>query len=65
MILSNKPVKRLRILGSLQLLITVIMPLGSSSFIGAASGEKGGVNNLAFTNIPINKAFPAIPKKIQ
>jgi hypothetical protein len=39
------------------------MPLGSSLFIGAASGEKGGVNNLAFTNIPINKAFPAIQKK--
>jgi hypothetical protein len=38
------------------------MPLGSSSFIGAASDEKDGVNNLAITNIPTNKAFPAIPK---
>jgi hypothetical protein len=38
------------------------MPLGSSSFIGAASVEKGGVNNLANINIPTNNAFPIIPK---
>ena len=42
-------------------IIRVIMPLGSSSFTGAFSGENGGVTNLTSINVPTSNAFPMIP----
>ena len=39
------------------------MPFGSNSFMGAPSGENGGVTNLTSMNVITSIAFPMIPMK--
>lgn len=41
--------------------IIVIQPLGSDSFTGVPSGEKGGVNICTKINIKTSNAFPTHP----
>ena len=42
-------------------IIKVIIPLGSSSFTGVPSGEKGGVISRTKINIITRNAFPMFP----